>query len=250
MNSPIPLYHQVFSVLRQRIVEGEYAEGERLPPEDELGASLGVSRATVRQALGELARIGLVSREQGRGTFVRRSELPALGQVFGGSLADLMAETRRAGLASVEIERRATLPAWVLERLGVEEPRGTVVRRVRTMDGDPFAYTINYLPDPQGRPVTEAKLRRSGMMALLQAAGVKIGSATQSVRAESADVRVSEALGVDLGAPVLSVERVLAEPDGAPIELVRSWYRGDRYAYTVTFRGDDGGGADIESRLA
>lgn len=249
MNSPIPLYHQVFSVLRQRILEGDYAEGERLPPEDELGASLGVSRATTRQALAELARAGLVSREQGRGTFVRRSSAPALGQVFSGSLADLMAETRRAGLASVEIERRTQLPPRVVEQLGVDAADGTIVRRVRTMDGEPFAYTVNYLPDPHGRLVTEAKLRRAGMMTLLQRAGVAIGSATQSVRAESADVRVSESLGVELGAPVLSVERLLSEPGGAPIELVRSWYRGDRYAYTVTFRGDDGG-ADIQTRLA
>lgn len=249
MNSPIPLYHQVFSVLRQRILDSDYAEGERLPPEDELGASLGVSRATVRQALAELARVGLVSREQGRGTFVRRSNVPPLGQVFRGSLADLMAETRRAELASVEIERRVTLPAWVVERLDLATPAGTVVRRVRTMDGEPFAYTVNYLPDPHGGLVTKAKLRRTGMMGLLQSAGIVIGSATQSVRAESADVLVSESLGTELGAPVLSVERVLSEPDGAPIELVRSWYRGDRYAYTVTFRGDDGG-ADIQSRLA
>lgn len=69
-SSPMPLYHQVSSVLRQRMISGDYEAGRKLPTEDELIAEFGVSKATVRQAVGELVASGLVSREQGGGTFV------------------------------------------------------------------------------------------------------------------------------------------------------------------------------------
>ena len=73
----VPLYRQVFMMLRQRIVDRVYAPGEQLLREDGLAAEFGVSRATIRQAIGELVRQGLVDRKQGRGTFAcRRLTLP------------------------------------------------------------------------------------------------------------------------------------------------------------------------------
>ena len=95
----VPLYRQVFMMLRQRIVDREYAPGEQLLREDGLAAEFGVSRATIRQAIGELVRQGLVDRKQGRGTFVLPTSHPPLGQRFRGSLADLIAETDRPASA-------------------------------------------------------------------------------------------------------------------------------------------------------
>jgi DNA-binding GntR family transcriptional regulator len=66
-----PAWAQIEAQLAQRIESGGLQAGERLPPERELARSLGVSRMTVRQALGALAERGLVDRGVGRGTFVR-----------------------------------------------------------------------------------------------------------------------------------------------------------------------------------
>ena len=67
---PVPLYHQLKTVLLENLRSGEWKPNQQLPTEDELGSRFGVSKATVRQALRDLAQAGLVRREQGRGTFV------------------------------------------------------------------------------------------------------------------------------------------------------------------------------------
>src|SRR6476620_1853084 len=67
---PVPLYYQLQQQLRQAILDGAIATGASLPPEPDLAVSAGVSRFTVRQAVEQLVREGLVRRERGRGTVV------------------------------------------------------------------------------------------------------------------------------------------------------------------------------------
>jgi GntR family transcriptional regulator len=245
--SPIPLYHQVYTVLRQRVADGTYPPGTRLAPEDELAAEFDVSRATIRQAVGELVKTAVVSRRQGRGTFVLDTAHESLGQAFRGNLGNLIGEVRRTRIRDVEIEHDATIPVRIAEQLGLEQPRGTIVRRTRLMDGDAFAYTVNYLPAELGRKLTKRELSPSGLTQLLANKGIAIHSARQTIRAQLADVTVSHSLDVTLGTAVLFVERLLTGKDDAPVEFVQSWYRGDLYAYTVTFERANG---DFDRQLA
>jgi DNA-binding GntR family transcriptional regulator len=247
--SPIPLYHRIYTVIRQRIVDGTLPPGSRLPPEDELAAEFDVSRATIRQAVGELVRADMVSRRQGRGTFVLDAAHDGLGQVFRGSLADLIAEVSRTKIRQVSIEHGAQLPAQVARQLQLDDPVGTVVRRIREVDGDAFAYTVNHLPPSVGSLLTRKELQSSGLMQLLEKKGIALRSARQTIRAQVADITVSEALEVALGSPVLFVVRLILGDDGTPLEVVQSWYRGDRYEYTVTFE-RDGAEADFGHQFA
>jgi len=247
--SPVPLYYQLIGVLRQRMIDGQYPPGHQLVSEDELAAEFGVSRATVRQAVGELVREGLVSRQQGRGTFVNPSVVQSLGMRFRGSLRDLISETTRAGIRGVEMERDAPIQQRIAEVLHLEVPRGTIVRRTRTIDGQPFAYTVNHLSSPLSDLVTEEELRRVGLMTLLEEKGIVFGGATQSIRAQLADIKVSRALDIEFGAPVLYVERLLLMTDDQPCEFVQSWYRGDRYEFRVHLD-TVGNGQDLRSHLA
>ena len=249
-SSPIPLYHRIFGVLRQRVVDGVYGPGDRLAPEDELAAEFKVSRATIRQAVGELVNSGLVSRQQGRGTFVLPASSHKFGQVFRGSLADLVAETKRARIRHVRLTHDVRLPERVAESLGVEDGRGTLVQRVRTMDGRAFAYTVNHLPPAYGRLLTRKELERASLMQLLKDKGVSVASATQSIRAQLSDVEVAERLQVELGTAVLFVERLLLDASGGPVEFVQTWYRGDTYVYQVTLGPDERGNGDLHQHLA
>lgn len=243
----MPLYHQVSSVLRQRIGDGTYPPGHRLPPEDALATEFEVSRATIRQAVGELVGDGLIARQQGRGTFVLENAASSLGQAFRGTITDLLREVRRSKVQDLEIDREAQIPARIATELQLEQPSGTIIRRVRLWDDQPFAYTVNYLPESIGKMLGKRELRAGSLMQLLEEKGLKVDRARQTIRAELADVTVSGALGIPLGAPVLSVERCLSDAGGQPIEFVRSWYRGDLYEYTVTF---DRGDSAIDSRFA
>jgi GntR family transcriptional regulator, arabinose operon transcriptional repressor len=69
-DSPVPLYQQLLNEVRDRISTGEWKVGSRLPSETELASSLGVSRVTIRQALGAAVEAGLLVRARGKGTFV------------------------------------------------------------------------------------------------------------------------------------------------------------------------------------
>uniref|UniRef100_A0A7V3YM55 GntR family transcriptional regulator n=1 Tax=Candidatus Caldatribacterium californiense TaxID=1454726 RepID=A0A7V3YM55_9BACT len=73
--SKVPLYQQVYEILRTAILKGEWKQGDLIPPEPELMRMLGVSRTTVRQAVDLLCREGFLEKKQGRGTFVRTPSL-------------------------------------------------------------------------------------------------------------------------------------------------------------------------------
>lgn len=246
---PVPLYRQVFGILRQRIVDSVYDSGEQLMTEDALAAEFGVSRATIRQAVGELVRQGLVDRKQGRGTFVLPGVGHVLGQRFRGSLADLISETERAKVKHVEVSHSCKLQKRIAEALKLEDPVATIVRRARTIDGKTFAFTVNYLPHPYGQLVSVKELRKVGLMTLLETKGVKFASAHQSIRAELADLEVSSRLEMDFGEAVLFAERVLFDPTQQPIQFVQTWYRGDLYEYSVML-GFVGEGGDLRTQLA
>jgi GntR family transcriptional regulator len=230
----LPLYHQVAGVLRQRIEDGIYPVGGKLLSEDELAAEFEVSRATIRQAVGELVMEGRVVRRQGRGTYVEARDPNVLQQRFRGSLGDLINESHRAKTRNVDVAHDAAIPVHIAEALQLDSPLGTIVKRTRIMDGQPFALTITYLPPDLGKAITPAGLRKKALMEMLMDSGISLSSASQSIRAQLADLDVCSQLDVELGAAVLFVERIVHDAAGRPVEYVRSWYRGDRYEYAVT----------------
>jgi len=236
----MPLYHQVAGILRQRIDDSVYPAGGRLLPEDDLAAEFGVSRATIRQAVGELVMEGLVIRRQGRGTFVQERDRHVLQQRFTGSLGDLIRESHRAKFREVEIKHDESFPLNIADALRLDAPTGTTVGRTRTMDDEPFSYTLTYLPSKLGSLLTKQNLRKQALMEILIDHGVTLHNATQSIRAQLADMDICAKLEVELGAAVLYVERLVNDDGGEPVEFVRSWYRGDRYEYSVTLDIDSG----------
>ena len=176
----LPLYHQVAGILRQRIEDGVYPVGGRLLAEDELAAEFDVSRATIRQAVGELVMEKLVVRRQGRGTFVEARDTKVLQQRFRGSLGDLVHESHRAKTRNLDVAHDVPFPSVIAAALQLSGPAGTVVRRTRVMDNEPFAYTVTYLPPDLGEKITVIGLRRKALMELLIDAGVVLSSATQA----------------------------------------------------------------------
>ena len=235
--SSIPLYHRVAAVLRQRVATGSYPVGTRFASEDELAAEFSVSRATIRQALAQLVDDGFITRHHGRGTFVRIPPKALVSHSVHGDLDDLVAagEVRGDEVRVLGIHRGVTLPPPVAEALELPRPKGTIVERTRTIDDVVFAFTINYLPEDHGRLLSKASLGRSGVLQLLEAGGIRLGEATQTIRAEAADPVVCSALEVPLSFALLSIGRLTLNTEGRPVELVRSWYRSDCYEYAVNY---------------
>jgi GntR family transcriptional regulator len=106
--SPTPLYHQIFSLLRGKIYDGQYPGGSFLPSEQELSAEFNVSRITAKRALDELAADGLVVREQGRGT---RVCINTHSTSVRGSVKGLVHSLHANGRGSVQLLDFGYLPA-------------------------------------------------------------------------------------------------------------------------------------------
>jgi GntR family transcriptional regulator len=233
----LPLYHQLADLLRRRIASGELAVGATLPTEAQLVAGYGVSRVTARQAVGLLVDEGLVVRGSGRGTRVLPAATALAGQHFSGSLSDLINETKRTRVRDVRIERGVLAPPEVRAALGLADDERLVrVSRTRYLDDEVFAYTVDHLPTGIGGLVTKRALAQDSLMALLARSGVDLASARQAIRADVASAENAPLLDLRPGDPILAVTRVVYDSRRAPVYHIRTYYRGDRYTYTVELR--------------
>ena len=232
----VPLYYQVEHVIRQRIVTGEYPPGSQIPSENELSHEMGVSRVTVREALRELVRENMLVKVQGKGTFVAQhptTRLPAM--KFTGFLEELYDQVQKVSVKDVEISRvPVTDELRKLLKLDPAESELFRIKRLRHVNDAPDAFTINFLPVEIGQQIREKELLRVPLLWILQEElKIPITRAHETVEAAAADPEVAERLDIPLLSPVMHVKRVMyTEPD-RPLELVESYYRADRYQYSV-----------------
>ncbi|MGH8932846.1 MAG: GntR family transcriptional regulator [Egibacteraceae bacterium] len=140
-----PVYKQVADALRGAIRSGELRDGERLPSETELTARYGVSRNSVRTAIGLLRLEGLVATEHGRGSFVRvRRLLRRLSSSSYPTVCQTGSADADEQLLRIEVVRP---PDEVADRLGLPARQHAVVRRhVLMLGGEPVAFADRYVP--------------------------------------------------------------------------------------------------------
>lgn len=236
-SSPIPLYYQVASVLRQNIYNDVYSAGDRLPSEEELAREFQVSRATLREAISQLVQAGELVRRHGLGTFVTTKERGQFSHVLYGDLESLVqAASANAHVAKqVEVTQNTEFPERVAAQLGLDPARGTLITRLMTMGDSPFAYHRNYLPSVIGKAITKRTLASVGVMRAIADTGREPWRAVQTIRAQAADPELGELLGVGPSGPLMSTERVLYDREDLPLEVVHSWYPAYSYSYQVTF---------------
>jgi len=226
--SPVPLFHQLLSRLRDDILSGTYHAHFKLPSEPELCRLYGVSRATVRMALDKLVEQRLVYRHQGKGTFVSAPE-PQLMLLTDPSFA------RELRLRGVEPALRTLVaatqcaPAAVLQHMPGVESSTFYVERVILGDGAPWGIArMHFHPNYR----LSAALFDSGQTmieVLLNYVGARIVDAQylylQPVLIEPRD---AELLEVGAGTPGLDVARLLIDQNGLAAVHARTLFRGDR----------------------
>jgi GntR family transcriptional regulator len=231
-----PLYYRVFRTLERRILDHGYRQGDRLPSEDELCREFGASRITIRQAVGRLVELGLVTRRRGSGTFVsaRDEEPPPETVQFTAALEDLFAQVETVSTRSAQITEELP-PPDVRALLGMDDVTPVaVVRRVRAFRDRVFSVTTNYLPRQLRGKLSETDLYRYPLLQLLeQRLKVDFRYADQLIEARLADEDVAKMLGIRFGDPVLFVERLMFTDGARPFEVVRSYYRADMYRYQL-----------------
>lgn len=238
----LPLYEQLRQALLADIVERRLKAGARLESEAELCARFGVSRTVVRQALGELTQRGVLSRIQGKGTFVSE---PKLREHFlhtaGGFFHDLASRGHR--ISSKVIDCREAVPEpTVANALELVDQRVVLLERLRYVDDEALVFTRAHLPtllaeDLVGQ-LQRADLGKVSLYTILEErCGIQIVSAKRTLEAVSADRRVAGHLGIRTGAPLLLLRSVARDAAGRAVEYFEAWHRGDRTLFEVSVDG-------------
>ena len=232
-HDPIPLYHRIKTAIRQAIEEGKLRPGDQLPPERALVEQYHVSRITIRQALGELAQEGLLTRQQGRGTFVTPQKL-AQPLMFLTGFTEELAERGIKPAVRVIAVRTIAPPPEVAGYLHLPAGEKVVfVERILSTDSRPLLLDTRYLPSHLGISLPSALLMRQSIYSLLEQAGFRPFAADQTIEAVAAGTREAKLLDVKTGTPLLLIKRVTVDDTGAPLEYATATYRGDRYRYII-----------------
>ncbi|GAA2028175.1 GntR family transcriptional regulator [Catenulispora yoronensis] len=231
-SSPIPLYFQVAEQIAEAIRAGELAPGDQLDSEVQIAEALGLSRPTVRQAIGHLVDRGMIVRRRGVGTQIL--PMPVRREMELTSLHDDLARSGRAPGTDVLLLARVPAEPEAAAALGV--PGGTQVTKVvrlRRSQGEPLALMRNWLPDPVPALGVEL-LETTGLYEVLRKAGIRICVARQRIGACTADQEQATLLEERRGAALLTMERTAFDDSGRAVEFGSHIYRASRYSLEVT----------------
>lgn len=233
----VPLHSQLESRLRDLIQSGHVRPGASLPGELDLAAELGVSRHTIRHALGVLTAEGLLRRERGRGTTVVGAQTPPPFERSLGNFYAFAWEVRARGgeQRSFVLEREILAAGNAFgSKLGVQasEPVERIVR-LRTADRDPLVLETSVFPRQYAEQLDQAALERDSVYDVLERrCGLRVLGAREIIRPTVLERSIARLLGLRSGSPAFQVERTTWS-DAGPIEWQESIVRGDRYLYSV-----------------
>ncbi len=230
-NSPIPRYHQIKTNLRRLWEDGVLKPGELLPSEKELAELYGVSRLTVRQAIGDLAAEGLLEPKQGVGTFVAQPkpfqvQLSRIGYTARMKLAGF--EPKSQVVSASEI----TASKGVAQRLLLNEGDAiSEIVRVRFLGDAPVMVETSLVPTHVAPGLIKRDLTQS-LYEILQAHyGVRVAQGEQFVEPILLTDYDAALLKMQQGSLGLMVDSLAWDKQGKPVEKSMGILRGDKTRY-------------------
>jgi GntR family transcriptional regulator len=241
----VPLYHQVFLLLRHDIISGKYQPGDALPGEHVLSNQYNVSRVTIRKALDRLCADAVLRRVQGSGTYVAKvfADVPVVAPLSSFSLhAESLAKNTTVRLIRLEYTQAPPAIAAMME---VEA--GTALQhshRIRSFENTPFLLLDTYLPQEIATQFDVAELERASLHLTLRRIGICFGAADCSITAVAADAYMARLLEVPASSPLLREIWIQRDTTNRVIECNTIYARPDIYVLRTSFRssGADPGG--------
>ncbi len=235
--NPEPLYIQIKNWMLQEIESGRWPVHYKLPAEEDLAHTLGVSRGTLRQALRELIAARRLIQIHGKGTFVTSSQ-----EIEEPLARDLLAFSE--GLIQQNIpfrtevlDRRVMIPDTRIAaflHLRPDEPVFYLKRR-RFVNDVPIILTENYVAlslcaDIEHENFTEQRL----FQCLEERFGLHLDWAQRTFEARAATPEQAILFNIPVGSPLMYIEQIVYLQDGRSIECSDVWLRGDRFKLPAT----------------
>jgi len=222
------LYSQVERILRDLIRKARIRPREDLPTEKVIMQILGVSRVTVRKAMENLVRDGLVVRVRGRGTAVSPPKLEVDLRTKGSFTVKMTSEGHKVD-THIRRQIRVNVSEEVAQALKVDPSSSvTLLERVIHVDQECIVFFQTHL---HPRVQLDGKKIKASLYTFLEEQGLKVAATEDYLEAVAADTHVATLLQVPTGTPLLRRVRCGQLLDGTPIEYTIGHYRGDRYRY-------------------
>jgi GntR family transcriptional regulator len=227
-----PLYQQVFSTLREEILNGLFDSEQVLPSEKQLEERFGVSRITIRRAVEELERAGLAERARGRATRITERRPPIFADVDD-ELANML-----AAVSDLEttLQHFRWVPADKFLAATLQVPRGEKVLwivRTRARDGRPVMHSVLHLPHWVGEGLKRGELEAGAIVELVRRRGIRLASGEQTMRAIPCPEDLAPRLDLRTGEPVFFVRRLIRNEEGRPVMFNDASFRWDCFAYSM-----------------
>ncbi|WP_317928547.1 GntR family transcriptional regulator [Halioxenophilus sp. WMMB6] len=238
---PTPLYYQLYSLMKEQIVDGTISYGAQLPTEQELGDAFGLSRITVKRAMDELASEKLVERRRGRGTSVTYKYKPKPVKAPLVGMLESIETMGRHTVSNILDIAELPPPAEIREELGLaNEETACRMLRVRLTEDEkvPFAYYISWTLAPK-KLFSEAALKQHTRVELLRKSGVYLSKIDQLLSAEPAKAEVARELNMREGDPLLVLVRRSYDTAGKLIDILHGSYNPAIFQYQMTMSLDE-----------
>lgn len=235
-NQAVPLYYQVSKHIEEMIKTGQILANEPMLSEETLAARFGVSRPTINKAIAILIRKSLLSRERGRGTFVRSGEVRlTLMQELVSLHESLSRENIRFQTIVLEL-RRQRAGETVGEKLNLRaDARVYYLKRLRYVEDEPFIVSESYLPQELFPDLQEQDLERRSLYDVLgETYDIPVIKTERTARAVKAMEAEGRLLRVPLGEPLIQLEGNAFSAQDLRVEYFRTLIRGDRGVLCTT----------------
>lgn len=235
-----PLYRQLADILRRPIIDGALAVGEELPKEASLAEHFGVSLITVRHALRDLEGSGLIRKRSAKPAVVAARETEAGPVWHMSNFTDFATFTRDASLQLLSYRRELSpIPQHYFGARKGEA--GYCLRSVLVAGDEKKAYISTYFPADIGERLNRRDFTDVLIFDTVQRKfGLRLAVAHLTVRAEVADETIAEALEVEPGSALLTVEMLYQASDGRTVELSVARHPADRFSITYDAPNDRG----------
>ncbi|WP_394138465.1 GntR family transcriptional regulator [Cytobacillus oceanisediminis] len=231
-NAQIPIYIQISQDLREMIFNGHYQEGDKIPTEDEIVMKYGVSRMTARNAVTELVNEGLVYRVHGKGVFVTRTKLQRSLNKITGFHEDMIQIGLNPSSKVLKFEKRPPTEKEC-HKLNIRKMNQVFeMKRVRYIDEVPYGFQELIVPEYLVPDLGSLDLEKESLYSHLKEINKPIKNAEQRMEAVINN-EVAEKLGISKNIPFFFFDRTSYLEDGRPVELLHSFFRGDKFSYTI-----------------
>jgi GntR family transcriptional regulator len=232
-----PLYMQAIDAISEMIDSGELKTGSQLPPEEEFSSQLGISRSTLREALGHLETRGYIARRQGVGTFVT---IPTSPGFFGGlqRLEPFKKLAEAAGMKHSLVDKKVSLVEADQQFAALLDTKeGTKLVRVQTVeaiDEIRCVYFDDYFLYQEG--LDQELTQQSVLTYMFDQCCPPLSHTRSEIFAIEADQDVAEILDIQPGKPVFHLEETYFADDGTIVGGGLMYFVTDRFRFYITRR--------------